>query len=102
MEEDKLLMIIKICFIIVILTVTLIAGIVPQKWKKCRKSEHFLSIANTFSGGVFMAIAFVHIIPETTALYYKWRYQQDHPSVSFSSSAHQHSNVTSTAFYAFK
>jgi len=29
-----------------------------------------LGIANTFSGGVFLAIAFVHIIPETSNNYY--------------------------------
>lgn len=35
-----------------------------------------MSIANTFSGGVFLAIAFVHIIPETAALYYDYKYQE--------------------------
>ena len=29
-----------------------------------------LGIANTFSGGVFLAIAFVHIIPEAATNYY--------------------------------
>ena len=29
-----------------------------------------LGIANSFSGGVFLAIAFVHILPETANLYY--------------------------------
>jgi hypothetical protein len=69
-EEDKSVIILKVCFIFIILIVTFIAGIIPQKWKKCRKNEEILSIANTFSGGVFLAIAFVHLIPETTILYY--------------------------------
>lgn len=33
-----------------------------------------LGLANTFSGGVFLAIAFVHIIPETASLYYEYKY----------------------------
>lgn len=34
------------------------------------KSTEILGIANTFSGGVFLAIAFVHIIPEAATNYY--------------------------------
>lgn len=47
-----------------------------MKWKKCRKNDHLLSVANTFSGGVFLAIAFVHIIPETASLYYEYKFSQ--------------------------
>jgi threonine/homoserine/homoserine lactone efflux protein len=69
-KEDSSVIALKVCFIFVILVVTFLAGILPQKWKKCRNNEHMLSIANTFSGGVFLAIAFVHLIPETTVMYY--------------------------------
>ena len=47
----------------------LLFGLIPQKVTRCRKNEAALSIANAFSGGVFLAIAFVHIIPETARLY---------------------------------
>jgi zinc transporter ZupT len=75
-ESTKSVLILKICFIFVIFLVSMIAGIVPMKWKKCRKNEHFLGIANTFSGGVFLAIAFVHIIPEANSLYYEYKYSE--------------------------
>jgi membrane protein CcdC involved in cytochrome C biogenesis len=71
------LLIIKLVFIFIVLIVTVIAGIIPAKWKRCRNNEKALGLANTFSGGVFLAIAFVHIIPETASLYYEYKYDQD-------------------------
>lgn len=50
--------------------ITVCSGLAPIKSKKFRESSHLLGIANTFSGGVFLAIAFVHIIPETSNNYY--------------------------------
>jgi len=65
---------IKLGFIVFIFIETILFGIIPQKWKSCRNNDYFLSIANCFSGGVFLAIAFVHIIPESTEVYYEYRY----------------------------
>ena len=42
----------------------LIAGLIPVKSKKFRESPKVLGIANAFSGGVFIAIALMHIMPE--------------------------------------
>ena len=46
------------------------AGLAPIQTKGCRENANILGIMNTFSGGVFLAIAFVHILPETANLYY--------------------------------
>lgn len=62
----------KLIFIFIIIFESLIFGIVPSKWGRCRRSEKYLSLANCFSGGVFLAIAFLHIIPETTQEYYEY------------------------------
>lgn len=42
----------------------LLTGLIPTWSKSCRESPKILGIANSFAAGVFMAIAFVHILPE--------------------------------------
>jgi zinc transporter ZupT len=39
-------------------------GMIPVKVKSFRESPRILGIANAFSGGVFLAIALTHIMPE--------------------------------------
>ena len=61
--------IIKIVVIFVIFGVAVLAGILPIKVKRCRESKTFMSMANAFSGGLFLAIALVHILPEVIEQY---------------------------------
>ena len=63
---------VKIVFIILIFLVATVSALIPLKYRRLRNSTHALGLANTFSGGVFLAIAFVHIIPETARTYYLW------------------------------
>jgi zinc transporter ZupT len=44
-------------------------GLIPVKVERCRKSPAFLGVANAFAGGVFLAIAFMHILPEAAGDY---------------------------------
>ena len=44
-------------------------GLVPIKSKRFRESPKALGVANAFSGGVFIAIALMHIMPEQTESY---------------------------------
>lgn len=46
--------------------VALLFALLPLCWEKFRTSKTVLSIANAFSGGLFLAAAIVHIMPETT------------------------------------
>ena len=62
--------VIKWIFIVAILAITMGSGLAPMKIKGCVGNPKILGIANSFSGGVFLAIAFVHILPETANLYY--------------------------------
>ena len=49
----------------------------PQKFHGANKSINVLGIANAFSGGVFIAIAFMHIMPEQTSSYASYRQSKD-------------------------
>ena len=60
----------KWVFIFLIFFVTILAALAPIQIKRCRGNAKILGIMNTFSGGVFLAIAFAHILPEAGNLYY--------------------------------
>lgn len=60
---------IKIIFIIVTILECFICGMIPIKCKAFNESPKFLNVANSFSGGVFLTIACVHIMPEMSE---KW------------------------------
>lgn len=54
----------KILFIIVAFIEAAGLGILPVKSKSFKESPLVLGIANAFSGGVFLGIAMMHIMPE--------------------------------------
>lgn len=54
----------KIGFIVASFLEAMIAGLIPTWSSNCRESPKILGIANSFAGGVFLAIAFMHITPE--------------------------------------
>lgn len=60
------MLIIKSVFVVLVFFLTLGAGILPAKWPACKNSPKFLGIANAFSGGLFLAIALFHVLPEVT------------------------------------
>jgi zinc transporter ZupT len=62
-------MIIKVVFIFVIFAIALVAGVLPAKIKGCGQNKTFMGLANAFSGGLFLAIALVHVLPEVTEEY---------------------------------
>ena len=54
----------KIIFIILCFLEGAISGMFPTWSASCRENPKILGIANSFAGGVFLAIAFTHIAPE--------------------------------------
>ena len=62
--SDKTIFWVKIVFIIVCFCEAFFAGIFTTLNKNCRENPKVLGIANSFAGGVFLAIAFIHILPE--------------------------------------
>lgn len=61
----------KIIFTIVMF-LEVFLGLIPAKCEACRKSVYPLSFLNCFSAGIFLSIAFVHILPDTTIEYIEW------------------------------
>jgi solute carrier family 39 (zinc transporter), member 1/2/3 len=70
--DPKVLLYIKIAFIFVIFGIALGFGILPAKVKRCGRNPTFMSMANSFSGGLFLAIALVHILPDVVNDYHKY------------------------------
>jgi solute carrier family 39 (zinc transporter), member 1/2/3 len=68
-EEKRELNIIKGVFIVVVFFLTIFAGMLPIKVKACKESPTFIGLANAFSGGLFLAIALFHVLPETADQY---------------------------------
>ena len=54
----------KLGFIIAAFLEALLLGLIPVKSKVFRESPKILGIANAYSGGVFLAISLMHIMPE--------------------------------------
>ena len=61
MEAQNVL---KLLSIFVMFAEAFFMGIIPVKVKRCRNSVTALGVANAFAGGVFIAIALLHIMPE--------------------------------------
>ena len=52
-----------------IFIIAFVSGILPAKIKGCGTNKTFIGLANAFSGGLFLAIALVHVLPEVTEEY---------------------------------
>jgi len=61
--KDTTLMGLKIALIVILFFVCYL-GLIPAYSKYCRSSQLSLSLMNCFAGGVFLAMAFIHILPE--------------------------------------
>lgn len=59
----------KIVFIFIFFFLALAAGIIPARSTRCKANQTLLGVANSFAAGVFMAIAFMHILPEAVGDY---------------------------------
>ena len=68
-SEGNTLMGLKIALIIILFLVCYL-GLIPAYSKYCRSSQLTLSLMNCFAGGVFLAMAFIHILPEAVEQYY--------------------------------
>lgn len=56
----------------VVMFLEVFIGLIPHKCEACRKSVYPLSFLNCFSAGIFISIAFVHVLPDTTEEYMEW------------------------------
>lgn len=68
-EFDVYLLILKIVFIIVVFLLAFLTGLIPVKCKKFKGSPAIIGVANAFSGGVFLSIGLIHVLPEENEKY---------------------------------
>ena len=59
----------KVLYIVVLLFEALFMGLIPVFSKACTQSPKVMGLANAFSGGVFLAIAMMHVLPEQASNY---------------------------------
>lgn len=55
---------IKIGFIVVSFVQGITGGLIPTWSEGCRSNPTIVGIANSFAGGIFLAIALLHVLPE--------------------------------------
>lgn len=60
-------------YLLITLVVTLSFGLLPYKSKFLKRFTFFISLLNAFSGGMFLSMGMVHILPEAVASYKKGR-----------------------------
>ena len=65
-ENPKLLMY-KWASFVSILIISFLFAALPVLWKRFRNSDLLLGLANSFSGGLFLSVGIMHILPESAA-----------------------------------
>jgi zinc transporter ZupT len=69
-DEGSLTTIMKLKIVMIVLLFFIVyLGLIPAYSKYFRSSKVFLSLMNSFAGGVFLAMAFIHILPESVEQY---------------------------------
>lgn len=85
----------KVAWLLIILIITLVFGFAPKLFAGFSaihsKKTKILGIANALSGGIFLGIAFFHLLPEAGEAYET--YFKENPS--------KHSNFPFSFFFAF-
>ncbi|KAL4505216.1 hypothetical protein ABPG72_016283 [Tetrahymena utriculariae] len=61
MNDNTLVKSLSILFMYIIVLIT---GSIPLRIKSFKENQKFLSIASTFSGGLFISIGLIHILPD--------------------------------------
>lgn len=56
-------------YLLITLIITLIFGLLPYKTGFLRKFTLFIGILNAFSGGMFLSMGMVHVLPEAIETY---------------------------------
>ena len=74
-DNDTLILIIKICFIVACIVNDIFFGLLPLRVKGCGQNQTFMGIANAFSGGLFLAISLYHILPDVVKDFDVWKIQ---------------------------
>ena len=66
-DVETLKIILMVCMILVVGL-----GFIPKMWGRCRTNDTLLSLLNSFSAGIFLAMAIIHMMPESAEIYNSW------------------------------
>lgn len=66
MEDNDVLAILKVAFMLLFVSIVIIVGTVPFRVKKFRKNRFLRSMGTTFAGALFVNVSLVHILPESS------------------------------------
>mmetsp|Transcript_17402 Transcript_17402/g.19530 ORF Transcript_17402/g.19530 Transcript_17402/m.19530 type:complete len:367 (+) Transcript_17402:36-1136(+) len=94
-------MVVQSIFILFIFTLTFLSSLLPNLIPWCKKNRIFTCIANAFSGGVFLAIAIMHILPEVSESYNEWKgeeHEEHEEEEHEEEEEHQHDHSLSLPF----
>lgn len=69
----------KIIFQVLLTALNVACWLIPLKYKRISQNKMALSLANAFSGGVFLALAFGHLIPECLHGFANGKYNEATP-----------------------
>ena len=67
----------KVILLFVYILVSLLPGLMPTKLPFCKKNPVVLSFLNSFSAGIFLGMALIHMMPEGVELYNLWAKEQE-------------------------
>jgi len=86
------LMKLKIALIVILFFIVYL-GLIPAYSKFFRNSKVVLSMMNSFAGGVFLAMAFIHILPESVEQYNEAMKEPEEPAAAAATVATKNSTA---------
>jgi zinc transporter 1/2/3 len=65
MEEETVLDILKIVFMVGFVAIVIIVGSIPIRMKTFKTNKFLKTMGTTFAGSVFLNVSILHILPES-------------------------------------
>jgi len=65
------LFIIKLLSMFIMFAMIMVTGNLPLRWERFRKSSTIISLASAFSGGLFLGVGILHLLPEAAESFEK-------------------------------
>jgi len=62
----------KLFSMVIMFLMIMVTGSLPLRWERFRKSSKLISLASAFSGGLFLAVGILHLLPEASESFEKY------------------------------
>lgn len=67
MEEEVVLTILKLAFMVLFFVIVAVVGSIPLRAKVFKTNPKLRAMGTTFAGALFINVAIIHILPEAAA-----------------------------------